>query len=268
MKHRGERAASRLAVAALAIVSTATLDACTSPVAVDLAEAEANRVVAELERNGVAADKSLEPGGDATWRVEVGRLDSTRAVRVLSAENLPRDRAPGLREVLEDGAIVPSRAAEHARLLLGTAGELERSLESVAGVLSARVHLAVARRDPLAGSAALARPTASVLITYRGKTPPITGEDVRRLVAGAVQELSTDAVNVVQAHAEPDRSGEDALARFGPFTTSASALPKLRLLLGGAALLNIVLVAAVLALWSRHRGARRSVLAARGGLPL
>jgi type III secretory pathway lipoprotein EscJ len=187
-------------------------------------------------------------------REEELRLDLEHVVRRREAREPPDDAMDA--------------AAEEASVAAPELAPSERSLESVAGVLSARVHLAVARRDPLAGAAELAKPTASVLLTYRGSAPPISEQDVRRLVAGAVQEMTPESVSVVQAHAELDRSGDDALARFGPFTTSASALPKLRLLLGGAAALNIVLVAAVLALWSRHRGVRRSLPTARGDVPL
>ena len=47
------------------------------------------------------------------------------------------------------GSLVPSEAAEHAQLVAAIAGELERSLEGIDGVLTARVHLNVPAPSPL-----------------------------------------------------------------------------------------------------------------------
>jgi type III secretion system YscJ/HrcJ family lipoprotein len=151
----------RAGLAAFAV--GAVLAGCGVPVAVDLDEPEANRVVAALDANGVAADRTQEPGGARHFRVEVSRGDAARAVAVLTQEELPRRPSPGLLEALGEGALVPSRAAEQARIAVGTAGELERTLASADGVVSARVHLSVPPHDPLADSAA-EPPRASVLL--------------------------------------------------------------------------------------------------------
>ena len=78
----------------------------------------------------------------------------------------------------------PSRAAEHAQLLAGLAGDLERTLESIDGVLSARVQLNLPEPDPFRGTEP-AKATASVLLEHRGSAPPIGAADVQRLLAAA-----------------------------------------------------------------------------------
>jgi type III secretion protein J len=154
------------------------------------------------------------------------------------------------------GSIVPSRAAEHARMVAGTAGDLERSLREVDGVLSARVHLAVPPKDPLATTAAAAKPTASVLLRHRGASPPMAAKSVQALVAGAVPGLAPEDVAVVATPSpEPPRAPERELAQFGPIQTTRGSLGWARGIAAGAIALSVALVAVILALWSRLRRA-------------
>lgn len=234
--------------------------ACSVPVAVDLPESEANRIVVALEDQGVVAEKELDPKAEGHWRVSVGRDDASAAVSVLRRESLPTRASPGVLESLGEGSLVPSRTAEHAKLISGTAGDLERSLRQVDGVLSARVHLAVPAKDPLmlAGSDTEGpKATASVLLRYRGATSPLPAPEVQRLVAGAVPELDADQVAVVLDQvADPPRPPERQLARFGPVTATRSSMTPLRLIVGAGALVNVVLIALLLWLWARTRGLR------------
>jgi type III secretory pathway lipoprotein EscJ len=120
-------------------------------------------------------------------------------------------------------------------------------------VLDARVHLAVPVKGPL-GDDDAPPPTASVLIRHRGATPPLSSADIQRLVSGAVAGLSEKNVSVVMTSApEPPHPGERDLARFGPITVTRSSMTPLRLLIGAAALLNVVLIGLLVALWARIR---------------
>jgi type III secretory pathway lipoprotein EscJ len=173
---------------------------------------------------------------------------------VLTRESLPAPAAPGVLDALGKSSVVPSRTAEHARFIAGTAGELERSLRALDGVLSVRVHLAVPRSDPLSGEQKPLGPTASVLMRHRGATPPVATADVQRLVAGAVPGLEPAQVSVVSSSVPaPGRPPERELARFGPITVTRASMPPLRIVVGSAALLNILLLGVVFALWSRTR---------------
>jgi type III secretion protein J len=223
-------------------------------VANDLDEPTANRVVAALGRNGVAADKQRDPDNEGRFSVDVGRGDASFALSVMAREELPRALAPGLTESLGQTSFIPSRSDERARLLVGTATELERSLLGVDGVISARVHLAVPVSDPLDAAAPAQPTTASVLIKHGGLLPPISPEDVSQLVAGAVQGLAADHVTVLlKAVAEPvERTGTE-LVRLGPLTTTRSSLPYLRWMIACVAALNVSMVALLFALWARAR---------------
>ena len=229
--------------------------ACTVPVAVGLDEEDANRVTAALSETGIAADKSPDPDAERKWRIDVLRDDAARAVSILAEENLPRARMPGLLDTLDSHALVPSRSNEHTKLIAGISGELERSLSGVSGIISARVHLAVPSPDRLSDAAPLPL-SASVLLRYRGDRLPMPVGDIQRLVAGAVPGLPTDRVAVVESpvSALPQSS---ELVRMGPFATTRGSARKLKLVLGAAALLNVLLVAFVGVLWNRLRERRK-----------
>jgi type III secretion protein J len=227
---------------------------CSVDVAHELEELEANRVIVALGDHGVAASKVPDQSHEGRFRVSIPEADLPVAVAALQHEGLPASRAPGVLDSLGESGLVPSRKTEHARWVAGTAGELERSLQGVAGVLSARVHLAVAEPDPLAGSEASPSATASVLIRHQAASPPLSANDVQRLVSGAVPGLEQAAVAVVYlAVASPADGSRPGLAQFGPLSVSHSSLTALRVLVGVVALVNVALLAALLLLWTRAR---------------
>ncbi len=252
------------------LVAAALLVGCSVPVANGLDESDSNRVMVALEHGGVAAQKEADPETEGRWRVTVARDDASAAISVLSSENLPPPATPGVLDALGQGSIVPSRAVEHAKLVAGKSGELERSLQAIDGVLSARVHLAVPMKDAFADDTKPTPPTASVLIRHRGATPPIGASEVQRLVAGAVAGLDAEHVSVVMTPIPPaTRPAGHELARVGPITVTRSSMTSLRLIVGAAALLNVILIGLVLGLWSRFRRSQLALeeLQAAAGAP-
>lgn len=247
------------------LVLVTAVGACSVPIASDLDETAANRVVAALGRNGIAAEKERDPDAEDRFSVDVGRGDASYALAVMAREELPPREPPGLSEAFGQSSLIPSRADEQAKLLLGTAGELERSLGSVEGVIAARVHLAVPRPDILDPGAPLATPSASVLLKHAGPEPPLSLDEVRQLVAGAVPGLLPAGVTVVTKgvpEAGPRMSTE--LVRLGPLTTTRSSLPYLRWMIACVAALNACMVALLFALWVRMK---RGHLAEPGARP-
>jgi type III secretion protein J len=232
---------------------------CTIPVATDLDEPAANKVVAALGRNGVAADKQRDPDHDGHFSVDVGRGDASFALGVMAREELPPRANPGWSETLSQSSFIPSRADDRAKFVQATAGELQRSLLGIDDVISARVHLALPEHDALEADAAAHPPTASVLLKHGTVTPPISIGDIQRLVAGAVPGLAAANVTVVtKAVAEPlDRKGTE-LVRLGPLTTTRSSLPYLRWMIACVATLNVCMVALLFALWLRGRRSSRA----------
>src|SRR3954470_11755899 len=163
MKHRGttgERA--WLAV----LCGAALLAGCSVPIAAGLDESDANHAVVALEKSGVAADKDRDPDTEGHWRITVARDDASSAAAILSSESLPPAASPGLLETLGQGSIVPSRTAEQAKFVAGISGELERSLRSLDGVVSVRVHLAIPVPDSFSPDETPVPASASVLLRH------------------------------------------------------------------------------------------------------
>jgi type III secretory pathway lipoprotein EscJ len=155
------------------------------------------------------------------------------------------------------GSLVPSRALEHAKWLVGTAGDLESTLHAIDGVLSARVHLAAPAQNTLDLNEERPPPTASVLLRHRGATPPIATGDIQRLVAGAVPGLDPKAVSVVNSSAPPrSRRGDRLLAQVGPLTVTQASLLPLKAIFGTVIGLNLVLLALFAWQWTRARRAQ------------
>jgi type III secretion protein J len=250
LRHSGATLSWVLATAVLAV-------GCAVPIAKDLGEQEANQALVALERAGVSASKQPDVAHEGRWQLEVTRGDAALAVNALTDESLPATPTPGVLEALGQGSLVPSRTVEQAKWLAGTAGDLEASLRAVDGVLSARVHLAAPPRDVLSPElGGTQKPSASVLIRHRGPTPPIAPGDVQRLVAGAVPGLLPDAVGVISSTVPPKHQrGERGLAQLGPITVTQASLLPLKLTLGAAIAMNLLLLGLFGWFWTRNRRA-------------
>jgi type III secretion protein J len=179
-----------------------------------LDERQANEVLVALDERGIAASKEREDGAEERWHVEVARGDSARAQRILSERELPRARPPGFGDVFAKGSLVPTPTEEHALYLHALGGELARSVESIDGVVEARVHIGLPQPDPLRPGDRRS-PRAGVLVKCRGPTcGPVRALEpgIRAIVAGAVDGLDASAVSVVFAEAAespppaPDRA--------------------------------------------------------------
>lgn len=226
---------------------------CSVPVAGGLDERDANLVADALNRAGIEATKEIDPSSEGRYHVLVPRGEAAPAIAALREHDLPPRHAPGVIDAVGKGALVPSPLAEHAQYVAGLAGDLERSLASIDGVLGARVHLSVPNDDPLSGKPVRA-PSAAVLLRHRGATPPIADEQVRRLVAGAVAGLSMDDVTVVtvsrpESSSLPGRS----MAQVGPISVAPASANWLRAILGAGVVLLLALGATILVLWLRMR---------------
>src|SRR5262249_31617733 len=148
------------------------------------------------------------------------------------SEELPHRQQPGLAEVFAEGGIVPTATEERARYTAALSGELARSIESIDGVLAARVHVALpdSRDVPLDGPPP--RPRASVMIKFRGAHAPYDDAQIRALVAGAVDGMDTGDVAVVGVAAPRARLAPAAtLVRVGPIAVTRGSAASLKAIL-------------------------------------
>jgi type III secretion protein J len=241
-------------------VCLALLAGCGVPVAGGLDDTEAKRVFVALDRASIDATKEVDPTVEGRWRVAVARDDLPRALAVLRQEDLPRRDPPTVVDAVAKGALVPSEAAEHAQLVAGIAGELERSLEGIDGVLTARVHLNVPAPNPFRDGAPQ-RGSAGVLIEHRGPTPPLSADAVQRLVSGGVAGLvPADVVVVMVPRAAPPAfEPGDGLAHVGPIAVARASMRQLQAALVALIALVAILAGATLALYARLARVRAEI---------
>ena len=170
-----------------------------------------------LDEGGVPAEKTREDGAEERWRVEVAATDAARAQRILAERELPRTRPPGFDDVFGKGSMVPTPTEEHALFLHALGGELARSVETIDGVVEARVHVGLRQADPLRVSEPVAprgggprevpgRPRAAIRALEPG---------IRAMVAGAVEGLDPAAVALVVAEAAQPAAAPRPASRRG-----------------------------------------------------
>ena len=188
-----------LLIAGLSVV----LSACvTHTLQTGLSEQDAQEIVVLLNQNGIDASavKGVsEKKGEEKWDVMIrgGDQNLAHAWRVLEENGLPRQKDKGLEDVFSNSGMIPTATEEKARLLLGISGEISHALKSVAGVVDAHVLVVMPDVSPLVDKSDRVPPTASVLVKYRGHDVPLAEDEVKKLVARAVEGLQPENVAVV-----------------------------------------------------------------------
>lgn len=229
------------------------LTSCNTEVVHDLNESQANEIISALQQQGIQAEKIRTAQGDKTsYAIAVSRRDTVQAWRILRQENLPRPIRSGLNEVFGKPGLVPTATQEKAMMHAALAGEIAKTLQSVDGVIDARVHVVLPTRDPLSpADAPPSTPRASVLI--RTTMPsPISKSDVQKLVAGSIDGLQPEGVTVVMI---PNNSSSMKAAlihdspsvKVGPFFVAAKSANLLRItLIGGLSILMLLSIGLIL----------------------
>src|SRR4051812_4970338 len=179
-------------------------------------EKEANRVLVELESRGIKQAQKVEKSEQrkTLWSITVLPADLAAARNILIQCDLPRDHHGGLAAMAESSSLIPTKNEERAKFIHAMSGELERTFETYDRVVSARVHIAIPDKDPLAGGATT-RPTASALVlikylpradapgaarpTAAGAVPfdvPVTPDEAQKMVARSIEGLTPENVFV------------------------------------------------------------------------
>ena len=165
-----------------------------------LSERQANEMVALLQGAGIEARKEARDAG--TYALTAQQEDFGRAIELLHANGLPRGSFESVGQVFKKEGFVSSPVEERARLTYALSQELANTLQTIDGVVVARVHLAVPDKDPLADKAKPA--SASVFIKHRPGRD-LSGQigQMKALVVNGVEGLPYENVTVALFSAEP-----------------------------------------------------------------
>jgi type III secretion protein J len=138
-----------------------------------------------------------------TWTVTletalvVGDDEVAAALYILQENDLPRSRENPYLAAFPKESLIPTQTEESLRKLAATQESIERTLETVTGVVSSKVHVVLPDPNPLVEASKQVQASASVLLKYNTPQEPLSLDEVRSLVAPAVEGLSPDRVNVV-----------------------------------------------------------------------
>lgn len=168
---------------------------------------EASSITAALDQAGV---KYQVKGDGSTLMVDRDSVASTRLM--LSGKGLPTSGSVGYEIFDEGSALGQTDFVQTLNRQRALEGELARTIKSLDGVASARVHLVLPKRqlfEEEAGS-----PTASIVVGLTGRD---LGADqvraLRNLVASAVPNLKPERVTVVNEHGKLLAGGDaDSMA--------------------------------------------------------
>jgi len=229
----------------------------------ELTEEDANRVLEELAREHIPARKVSTDARKGTWGVEVPDGAASRALSILGSRDVVRPRREGLSSLARGGSILPSPEEQRVRYYVALSAELERTLEALAGVQRARVHLALPGSvDPFPSGARLVPTRASVMLKVREREFDLQAEEIQSLVAGALVDMPRSEVAVVIQPVTPSPAPSLEWTELGPVLVSSRWAWALAI----AFLLPLIAAAAFAVLWvrSRRRPAGRPVPAGDG----
>lgn len=240
---RSRRARHPLALLLPAALLAGALAGCSTDVLHGLPEQQANQIIATLQQHGVSAQKTLDNPETNTWSVGVPSKATARAWTVLAEYKLPKEPDRGFKDVFGKSSLVVTPIEEKAMYVEALQGEIARTLESIDGIIDARVHLVLPERD-LAGQL-LSTPKASVMLEYQPSANgllPIQVPEVQQVVAHAVDGLDPASVSVLEKPASIAAPSVQAskldLVSVGPLVVEESTLPYLK---GGVAVVMAAL---------------------------
>ncbi|SAI69980.1 type III secretion protein [Bordetella ansorpii] len=236
------RRSLRVACAGLLIV---LLAACGSRVTLFSAstEGEANELLSVLLDSGIHAEKTATKEGVS---ISVDGAQVARALDILRARGLPRERFDGMGQIFRKEGLVSSPLEERARYIYALSQELTNTLSQMDGVLAARVHVVLPERGGVGETTSPS--TAAVFIKHQaGYNLDTLQPQIRKLVTHAIPGLTEDRVSIALVSAQPPSHVQNAptLSSVLGLQVDSGSANGLAMLLGILILLIVLLAATV-----------------------
>jgi type III secretion protein J len=171
---------------------------CRSQIQHGLDERDANEIISVLTARGFDAQKVAEKGKKPTWAIEVDDERATDALRVLTELKLPRPQRTTTRDVAQQSGIIDTPGAEKLRQVEALEGDIEQTIETMDGVVSAGVELVVplAARPGVTPNPSKASALVRVL-PHSLERVQQQREQLKALIAGSVEGLRAEDVALV-----------------------------------------------------------------------
>jgi flagellar M-ring protein FliF len=185
-----------------------------------LSPASAASMVDALQKAGIPSEVSSDGSS-----VSVPRPDMARARMALAQKGLPQDGAPGWELFDKKSGFGMDTFMQKINRLRAMEGELARSIETLDGVQTARVHLVLPDRQ--AFSTHTPDPSASVIVRATANHSITRNQAVaiRNLIAAAVAGMTPNRVAVLSARGDTilaENAGDNAAGSGSLDGTSAA----------------------------------------------
>jgi flagellar M-ring protein FliF len=160
------------------------------PLFTDLTVEDSSAIIKDLERQAIAYEIKNDGAIIMVPKDRVGRLRMK-----LAEAGLPKGGGVGYEIFDKSDALGTTSFVQNINHLRALEGELARTIRSIDRVQAARVHLVMPER-PLF-SRDKAEPSASIVITSRGKLDASQVRAIRHLIASAVNGLKPERISIV-----------------------------------------------------------------------
>lgn len=169
---------------------------------IGLERSDVNQIGMVLGESGI----SFDVGADGTSvLVPAGRTAQARML--LAEKGLPSSTNAGYELFDNVGSLGLTSFMQEVTRVRALEGEIARTIQSIAGIKAARVHIVVSERASFRRDEQ--QPSASVVIRSSGIDATTTAMSIRHLVAAAVPGLSADKVTVLDSNGSLLAVGDD-----------------------------------------------------------
>lgn len=178
---------------ALCLAGCLVLAGCKVDLYSKLTEQEANEMLAALSTQRISAAKELV--GESGWKLQVEERELGAALEVLRLRGLPHERFVSLGDMFQKQGLVSTPAEERMRYIYGLSQELSRTLQTIDGVMAARVHVVIPANDPLSDK--VKPSSAAVFIKHTAEVDlRMLVPTVKDMVAHSIEGLTHDQVSL------------------------------------------------------------------------
>jgi type III secretion protein J len=179
---------------ALVLLCTLLLVGCKEELYSNLAEKEANAMLAIMLKNGISCEKI--PGKENTYALNVENGDIARAIELIQGQGYPQDRFATMGDIFKKEGLVSSPLEERVRYIYGLSQGISETISQIDGVLAARVHIVIPQNDPFSNK--VNPSSASVFIKHRMDVDVNADlSRIKMLVVNSIEGLSYDNVTVL-----------------------------------------------------------------------
>ena len=169
---------------------------------VGLERSDVNQIGLVLGEAGITFD--VESDGTSVL-VEAGKTAQARML--LAEKGLPTSTNAGYELFDNVGSLGLTSFMQQVTRVRALEGEIARTIQSIAGIKAARVHIVMSERANFRREQQ--QPSASVVIRTSGVNAERSANAIRHMVAAAVPGLNADKVTILDANGELLAAGDD-----------------------------------------------------------